>query len=190
MDPQLLKQIAPYLVPLLVVALMARRIIRNPPRKVRIASLWVAPMIALLGTGTTLAMAPMPQLFWIVGFAAAAALGGTIGFLTSHHQEFSIDYETGTITSRATPIGLILFAGLFAVRYALRFAFPQMSGGYAYGGPMVHPSADVLAWTDAGLIFSTAMLLARAATTFLRTRPLIEAHKAQKAAASSASPEA
>ncbi len=182
MDPQLLKQIVPYLVPVLVIALMARRIIRNPPRKVRIRSLWIAPSIALFGTGATLAMAPMPQLFWIAGFAAAAALGGAIGFLTSHHQEFSIDYDTGTITSRATPLGLILFAGLFAIRYGLKIAFPQMNGG-GYGAQMAHPSGDVLAWTDAGLIFSTAMLLSRAATTYLRVRPLIEAHKTHKAAA-------
>jgi len=184
MDPQLFKEIGPYIVPVLVIALVARRLIQNRPRKVRIASLWVAPLIALIGTGTTLVMTPAPPLFWIVGFAVAAALGGTVGFLTSHHQEFSIDYETGTITSRATPIGLILFAGLFAARYGLKFAFPQLNGGgYAYGAPMAHPSADVLAWTDAGLIFSTVMLLARAATTYLRTRPLIEAHKAHKAPA-------
>ena len=85
----------------------------------------------------------------------------------------------GEITSKATPIGTILIVALFALRFGLKLVFPQM-GGAGYGPPHAHPSGDVIAWTDAGLIFSTAMLVARVATTWFHTRPLIAAHQAAK----------
>jgi hypothetical protein len=47
-----------------------------------------------------------------------------------------------------------------------------------------HVSGALLGWTDAGLIFSTAMLFARAGTTWLRAQPLIAEHKAHVAAKS------
>lgn len=184
MDPQLLKTIVPYVVPLLVIILVARRLITNPARKVRVGGLWIMPLIVLAATIATLVMMPKPPLFWIAGYALAAVLGGSVGFLTSHHQEFSLDYDTGTITSKATPLGTILIGALFALRFGLKMIFPQLGGGAGYGaysgGHPLHPSADVLAWTDAGLIFSTGILIARAATTYFRARPLLEAHKAHK----------
>ncbi len=168
---------APYIVPVLVVALLARRVITNKPRPVKIGTLFIWPLIAFAGVIGMFAVAPAaPPLFWILGFVVALALGAGIGFLTSHHQEFAVDPEHGTITSRATPIGSILVVALFALRYGLKFAFPQLGGG---GVPQAHPSADVLAWADAGVLFSAAMLTARAVTTWLRTRPLIQAHRSQ-----------
>lgn len=167
----------PYIGPILIVALVARRLIKNAPRKVSLRGMLIFPVVALIGTGVTLAYSPPPPLFWIVGYVVALALGAGVGFLTTHHQEFSID-ENGAITSRATPIGTMLIGGLFVVRYGLRMVFPQMNGA-APGG---HPSADVLAWTDAGLIFACAMLIARAATTWFHAKPLIDAHKASGAA--------
>jgi hypothetical protein len=169
--------LGPYLVPLLVVALMARRLIKNPPRKVRVNALFVLPLIAIAGTAATIAYSPVPPLFWMVGYAVALAAGGGVGFLTAHHQEFNLDTDTGTITSRATPVGTILVFALFALRYGLKLAFPQIAG--APPGTH-HPSADLIAWTDAGLIFSAALLTARAATTWLRARPLLLAHRAAK----------
>src|SRR5665213_4496380 len=37
-------------------------------------------------------------LLWIGIYVAAAVAGAGVGFLTAHHQEFALDYETGTIT--------------------------------------------------------------------------------------------
>lgn len=172
--------LTPYIVPVLVVALLARRLIRNPPRKVKVNRMFVMPAIAAIATIGTLATTKAPPLFWIAGYLVALALGAGVGFLTTHHQEFSLDTDSGEITAKATPIGTILIAVLFALRFGLKLVFPQL-GGSGYGAPQAHPSADILAWTDAGLIFSTAMLAARVATTWLRTRPLILAHRAAKA---------
>lgn len=163
-----------YIVPLLVVALLARRLIRNVPQKVRIRRLFIAPVIAIAGAASLLAISPMPPLFWIVGYAIAVAAGAGIGFLTAHHQEFAIDPQTGAVTSKATPIGSILVVALFALRFGLKIVFPQLGGT----APQAHPSADVLAWTDAGILFSAGLVTTRALVTWLRTRPLITEHRA------------
>ncbi|HTQ14704.1 MAG TPA: hypothetical protein VMH86_12595 [Rhizomicrobium sp.] len=177
MDPQHIDwhRLSPYLVPILVVALVARRLIRNAPTKVKPGRLFIAPAIAASGTVATLSLTPIPPFFWMVGYALALAAGVTIGYLTAHHQEYTLDPETGTISSRATPIGTMLIAGLFVVRYGLKFAFPQLGAQ-----PGAHPGADVLAWTDAGLIFSTGLVTARAAIMWMRARPLMLEHRAGK----------
>jgi len=162
----------PYILPLVAVAIIVRRQLRNAPRKVSPQRMFILPAIFGIGTIVTIAYSPAPPLFWMIGYAVALVLGAGVGFLTTHHQEFAVD-ETGQITAKATPIGTILVLGLFAARYAMRFIAPQPTPGMH-----AHPSADFVAWTDAGLIFATAMLVARAVTTWIHTRPLIAAHKA------------
>src|ERR1700691_4044675 len=116
----------PYLVPILVIGLMARRLIRNAPRKVKVNRMFILPTIAAVGTIATLATRRTPALCWIAGFVIAALLGAGIGFLTTHHQEFALDTDTGEITSRATPVGTILIVALFALRFGLKLVFPQL----------------------------------------------------------------
>lgn len=171
--------IGPYLVPLLVIALVARRLIRNKPQKVKHGRLFILPALLAAAAVLTLSETPFPGVFWIAAYIVAAALGAGIGYLTSHHREFTLDAETNEIMARATPVGSIIFAALFAVRYGLKLLFPELSGGQAYGSPAAlhHPAGDVIGWTDAGLVFSAAMILATAVTTWLRTRHLAAARK-------------
>ena len=191
-----LHQLTPYIVPLAVVVLMARRLMRNQPQKVKLNRIFIIPAVVAAGAALTLYSAPMPGLVWIAGYVAAASAGGVVGFLTAHHQEFALDYETGQITSKATPIGSALVVALFAVRLGLKFLMPDVAGSptkvdsYTPSSPVQHFSphanASLIGWTEAGLIFSTAMLAARAATTYLRARPLLAEHAAHLAAKSSA----
>jgi hypothetical protein len=94
-----------------------------------------------------------------------------------------LDAETGEIMSRATPIGSIVFGAVFAVRFGLKMAFPQLNAARAYApaGADFHPAASAIGWADAGLLFSTGLVIATAATTWLRTRHLVEQRRAQKA---------
>src|SRR6185312_10019133 len=137
-------------------------------------------------------------LLWIPVDIAALAAGLVIGFLSAHHQEFAVDYDTGVITSKATPIGTIVVLALFAAKFGLKFILPDVNGSpfsamsYVPGSPL--PSAphggpaSVMGWTDAGIILSAAMLFARAFTTWLRAQPLIHAHREHVAAKSEAGP--
>jgi hypothetical protein len=168
--------IGPYLVPLLVIALVALRLIRNKPRKVKPNRLFILPGFLTLATAFTLAQTPAPGFLWIGIYVVAAVLGGLVGYLSARHRQFTTDAESGEIMSRATPIGTIIFAALFAVRFGLKLAFPQLNGGHSpYVPPPMnfHPAASVIGWTDAGLVFSTILLLSTAATTWWRTRRLV-----------------
>jgi hypothetical protein len=185
------KLLGPYIVPVIVVALLARRLIRNTPRKVKTNRIFIMPLIVMAGAIATLAATPMPGLIWLGAYVVAVVAGGTVGFLSAHHQEFALDYETGTITSKATPIGSALVVALFAARFGLKLLFPNLAGSpyaassYAPNSPVQHfaphAGATLIGWTDAGLLFSTAMLVARAATTYLRAQPLLAEHKAHLA---------
>jgi hypothetical protein len=177
--------IGPYLIPLLVIALVARRLIRNPARKVKPARLFITPVVLALATAFTLSRTGWPSLAWLGIDMVAAAAGAGAGYLSARHREFSLDAESGDIMARATPIGTIIFAALLALRFGLKLLFPQLNGSaqsYAPPPPNFHPAASVIGWTDAGLVFSTAMLLATAATTWLHTRQLAAERRARRTA--------
>jgi hypothetical protein len=173
--------IGPYIVPLLVIALVACRLIRNKPQKVTPSRLFVLPGFLTLAAIFVLIQTPFPGAFWIAVYFLAAIAGTGVGYLSGHHREFTLDYETGEIMSRATPIGSIIFAALFAMRYALKVIFPELNGGQTFSpsAALHHPAGNVIGWTDAGLVFSTAMILATAATTWLRTRHLATERRAR-----------
>lgn len=174
MDPQLLSQMLPYAVPLLVVAIVAVRLFRNAPFKVRRNRLWLRPLILVAIIYATLREMGAPGGLWLVADTAAAIAGAVVGYLTAHHRDYTLDAETGEIMGRATPIGTIVFGALFAARYALKLAIPQMNTGLDLSSSApIHPTAGIIGWTDAGLIFSTAMVTAIAATTWIRTRGLV-----------------
>jgi hypothetical protein len=183
-----LHQFEPYIVPLIVVVILARRLMRNKPQKVKTGRLFVLPAIVVVATAVTLYATGIPSLLWIGVYAVALILGAVVGFLSAHHQQFALDYETGEITSKATPIGAALVVALFAARFGLKLLMPNVAGSptavgsYTPGNPLphvpAHASGAILGWTDAGIIFSAAMLLARATTTYLRAQPLLAEHKA------------
>jgi protein-S-isoprenylcysteine O-methyltransferase Ste14 len=181
------KHLLPYLGPVLVVALLARRLLRNPPRKVKPWRLFIGPAIISLAVIAIFSTTPLPQpaMIWFVGFVAALAIGATAGFLTTHHQEFTIDKETGEVSARATPVGTALIVALFALRYGLKYVTPHAD---PYAGQPVHPSASVIGWTDVGIMFAVGMVYARTITTWLHARPLLAEHKAQKAISGDAPP--
>jgi hypothetical protein len=181
------KHLLPYLGPVLVVVLLGRRLLRNAPRKVRPWGLFILPAIITLAVIGIFSTNPLPQpvVMWGLGFAVALAVGATAGFLTTHHQEFTIDKETGEVFARATPFGTLLIVGLFALRFGMKYITPQAD---PYAAHPVHPSASVLGWTDVGIMFAMGMVYARTITTWLHARPLLAEHKAQKAISADPAP--
>lgn len=168
-------EILPYVVPLVVLTFILRRGLRAKPRKVRLAMLWLMPVLIALGTAALLANSPMPDMLAFAGFMAALAVGLSLGWLRARHMELAVDEMSGTVTSKATPIGTMLVAALFVVRFALKLAFPELNTQ-----PGAHPAGAALLWTDAALLFSAGLVWGRAVTTWLRARPLLAAHHAAK----------
>jgi hypothetical protein len=168
----MIKQFLPYLVPLLVVALLLRRSLRaqklNPNR------MWIRPVIFTVLAITALAAGPVPGLLVIAAYVLAAAVGAGLGYLRAHHQKLSIDPQTGAISSQATIVGTLIIFGLFIVRIGVKVAFPQVAAGS-------HVRGEVAQVTNGLLIFMVAMLIAQWIFLRSRTQPLLAAHAARTA---------
>ncbi|MDE2265826.1 MAG: DUF1453 family protein [Alphaproteobacteria bacterium] len=171
----MLKQIAPYIGPLIILAVLAWRSSRAMKgRAVKPWQLWIRPALISLFMAVALASAPLPNLFGLALYVVAAAAGLGLGYLLARHQELTLDPVSHKIISKTSPIGVILFIALFAARYAFKM---MVSGGRAPDKLMAH-SGQIALYTDVGLLFLLALVSAQAWEIWRRTRPLV----AEKAA--------
>lgn len=171
-------QLSPFIAPLLIGALLLRRAMRvQKPQTVRTTRLWIFPGLLLLVTLMSLWHEGFPGILVSLVFIVAAAAGGAIGWFRVHTLEFSLDAESGKVSARATQLGALLIVGLIAVRYLGDYAIKAF--GLTAGLKLLHA-------TDATLLFSTSMLLARSIHTWIKAQALIAAHRV--AALSSSGP--
>lgn len=161
--------LSPYLVPLLVGAILLRRAMRaQKAKRVRFATLWIFPSLLLVVALSSIAREPAVGIGVVLAFVGAAAAGAAIGWYRVHTLEFSVDPEKGRITARANKWGALLVVGLIAVRYLADIALKKL--GFAAGADLVHA-------TDATMVFTAAMLVARAVHTWIRARAALAAHR-------------
>ncbi|MGH6887617.1 MAG: hypothetical protein ACREHF_00190 [Rhizomicrobium sp.] len=161
--------LSPYLVPLLVAAIVLRRALRaQKAKRVRFATLWVFPALLLLVTAVSISREPAIGIGVVLAFAGAGAAGAAIGWYRVHTLEFSVDSETGRISARANRWGALLVVGLIALRYLADIALKKL--GFTAGADLVHA-------TDGMLVFTTAILVARSIHTWIRARAALAAHR-------------
>ncbi|HEY6577979.1 MAG TPA: hypothetical protein VIY09_01530 [Rhizomicrobium sp.] len=161
------KTLSPYFVPLIVAAILVRRAMRpQKPKRVRFTRLWLFPALLLLVTWMSLARERAPGLGVIAAFLAAVAAGAAIGWYRVHTLEFSVDAESGKVSARATQFGALFIVALIGLRYGADLALKGL--GFRAGADLVHA-------TDAMLVFSTAMFVARSIHTWIRARELLAA---------------
>jgi len=175
----MLKQYLPYIVPLLVLALVMWRMSRSMQgRPVKPSRLWIRPALIAAFMAAALATSPLPDPLGLALLALAAAIGIGLGYLLARYQAFTLDPATGVITSKTSPFGVILFVGLFAARYAFRML---ILGGQAPGKLAAH-STQIALYTDIGLLFLLGLVCAQAWEIWRRTRPLVVEHAVRTAA--------
>lgn len=173
----MLKQLLPYLSPVLLLGIMAWRVSRQSAgRPLNPSRLWIRPAILGLLLALTFLHPPVLSVVSAAAFAAAALLGGVLGYVLASHQALTIDPVSGKITSKMSPIGVALFMGLFAARYAFRLI---VTGGQAPDKLMAH-SAQIALYTDVGLFFVLALVAAQSWELWRRTRPLLADHAARR----------
>ncbi|MDE2184732.1 MAG: DUF1453 family protein [Alphaproteobacteria bacterium] len=169
----------PYLIALPFLALVVWRLSRAAKgRPVKPSRLWIRPAVIGLLMIAPFAASPRPDVTALAIFTAAAVAGLLLGFVLARHQEFSIDPQTGAITSRMSPVGIALFVGLIVVRMAFRVA---IQGGQPPARLAAH-SAQVMLYTEAALLFVFALILAQAVETWRRIKPLRAEHEVRTAA--------
>ncbi len=157
------KQLTPYIVPLLIVALLARRVMRaQKAQAVKMHRLWIVPAILLVMTALTLANGPKPSILAGLAFCVAAVAGGALGWYRVHTLEFSVDPESGAVLSKSTPFGAFLLVGLLLFRYVVKFALSDEG----------IKGVDLVLFTEGGLLFSGGMMIAQSVHTWVRARKL------------------
>ena len=170
------KELVPYIGPVIALAIVAWRMSRQSSRPVKASRLWIRP--AMLALFLVLAFLHPPALtpLALAVFAGVIAAGIALGYLLASHQTLSLDSATGKITSKMSPVGIVLFVVLFAARYAFRIV---MTGGQAPDKLMAH-SAEIMLYTDAGLLFVLALVSAQSWEIWRRIKPMLAEHAAKE----------
>ena len=164
-----LHTLSPYIVPLVVAAILLRRAMREQkPKRVRFTRLWLFPALLLLVTIPSVLRGPQPGILASVAYLVAMVLGGLVGWYRVHTLEFTLDAESGKVSARATQFGALVIVGLIALRYGAEFLIKKLGNGN--GQSLVFA-------TDAVLLFSTSTFVARSIHTWIRARALVVAHR-------------
>jgi hypothetical protein len=107
-----------YAIPLVLIALV---ILRNSrARRLRIESLWVMPTVILVLVGLSLSQQGIPSPLMLGIDAAALAAGAGLGWWRGRFTHIGVDPATHQLTSRASPVGMLLILGVFALRTGVR----------------------------------------------------------------------
>ena len=165
------KSLSPFFVPLLIAVLVLRRATRaQKPKTVRTTRLWLFPILLLLVTSISLAREQQPGIIVSVAFLVACLAGAALGWFRVHTLEFSFDVDSGNVSARATRLGALFIVGLIGLRYLADLALKGLG---------LNAGSNLVRATDAMLVFSTSMLVARSIHTWIRAKTLISAHKTQ-----------
>jgi len=176
-----MNQFAPYIAPALALFFIFRRGAKS--RRVKLNSLWRYPIVIALLCVATFAGKPFPDLLSLAMFAVAIPAGAALGWFSAQHVELTMDAQTGTIMSKPTPFGTALTAGAFIMRFAVEYL---VKGGPGNGAPAaalnVPHTGALVGFSEALLLFVAARGLASTWHMWIRTRPLLAAHKAAQIA--------
>jgi hypothetical protein len=155
---------ASYLIPLAIVAVVV--ILRNSrSQRLRIETLWLLPVVYAVLLGASLYAAPPPiTQASIALLAAGLVVGAVVGWQRGRLMEIHIHPETHDMTSRASPIGIVLILGVMVLRYAAR---DLLSGGAGSLG------VPVIAIGDAFIVLAIGMLSAQRVEVWRRASQML-----------------
>jgi hypothetical protein len=159
---------AVYIVPLIVIGIV---ILRNSrARRLRIETLWIAPLLILALVGLALYQEGMPTPAVMAIYIVALIAGAALGWWRARFTHISVDPQTHQLTSRASPIGMLIILAIFALRYAIRMYAVQNAS--SVGLP-------VAAVADAALLISVGLVCAQRFEIFMRAQRLLAEARAQ-----------
>jgi len=158
-----------FLIPLVAIAMIVLRNARE--RRLKVERLWISPLLFLVITAGVFASQPPPGPAILAVDLVILVLGALAGWWRGRLTRITVDPESHALTSKTSPLGMLLILGIFAVRYGLRSLGAQTAG-------MLHVSA--LAITDALMLLAVGIVCAQRLEIALRaTRLLNEARAAR-----------
>jgi hypothetical protein len=159
-----------YLIPLIAIGLVILR--NSQARRLRVETLWIMPVVIIVLIGLALSQEGMATpLFMAIDIAALAA-GALLGWWRGRLTNITVNPETHELTSRSSPIGMLLILGIFALRYGIRFYASQ-------GAASMHLPVNAIA--DAALVVTVGLVCAQRLEIALRASRLLSEARAAKA---------
>jgi hypothetical protein len=156
------------LIPLVIVALV---ILRNSrARRLRIEAMWVAPVIIIALIGLSLTSQGMPSPLGLALCIAGVLVGAGLGWWRARFTHITVDPMTHELTSRASPIGMLVILVVFAIRFGIR-AYAQQNGTTL--------GVWAVALPDALLVMSVGLVCAGRLEIFLRATRLLNEARAK-----------
>ena len=157
-----------------IVIAMGLVVLRNSrARRLRIEAMWIAPVIiiglialALYGEAVRGAFSLTPISIGLD--VVALGVGSLLGWWRARFTNITIDPVSHEMTSRASPLGLLVIMGILVLRTALRAYTAQNAGALGEWGP---PIADAL------LIMSVGLVCAQRLEIFTRASRLLAEHR-------------
>ncbi|HEY8004750.1 MAG TPA: hypothetical protein VIE16_11010 [Phenylobacterium sp.] len=151
-----------YAIPLIAIALV---ILRNSrARRLRVETLWIMPVVILALVALSFSQQGAPSPAWLAIDIAALAVGALLGWWRARFTHITVDPATHQLTSRASPIGMLVILAIFALRYAVRMYAAQ---GASSIGVSAIAIADALLIVTVGLVCAQRLELALRATRLL-----------------------
>jgi len=152
-------------------------LLRNSrPRRLRIETLWIFPVVYVLLLASSLAAAPPPVTPVSIGLLLLGfVLGAAIGWQRGRFTRIDIHPETHDLTSRQSAIGLVFIFAIFAVRYGARDFL-------AANAASLH--LPVIAALDAFFVLAIAMLSVQRLELWIRASKMLAEAKAAKTSGS------
>lgn len=156
------------LIPLLVVGLV---ILRNSrARQLQVERLWISPVMILVLVGLSLSQQGMPTPLVLAMDIAGLVVGSALGWWRARFTKITVDPQTHALTSQASPIGMLVILGIFALRYGIRMYGAQSASSLG---------VSAIGMADAALVISVGLVCAQRLEIALRaTRLLNEARAA------------
>lgn len=107
-----------YIAPLIAIVVIVLRGVRA--RRLRVGRMWITPALILALVGTSLGAQPPDSFAVLTAQVFALGVGLGFGWWRGRTTTISLDPATQQLTSRSSPVGMALIAGLFLMRFALR----------------------------------------------------------------------
>jgi Protein of unknown function (DUF1453) len=159
-----LTTLIPFVIIAVVLALRFRSMSKERP--LNLSTLWLIPVIYLFVAGWMMFELPPPPLGW--GLAAVGlAIGLIIGWYRGKMIRIECNPESGELRQRASPLAMLLLAGLVVLKLGARAIFGETAATY--------PGSSALLLTDAFIGFALGLLSATRLELYLRGRRLLGA---------------
>ena len=157
-----------------IVIAMGVVILRNSrARRLRIEAMWIAPVIIVAMIGLALYAETMRGGYALTPISigldvAALVVGAFLGWWRARFTNITIDPDTHELTSRASPVGMVVILVILVIRTAVRTYTAQHAGALGQWGP---PIADAL------LVMSVGLVCAQRLEIFTRASRLLAEHR-------------